>query len=343
MASIFKKEAAMIDFTIKEDFPNCEIEFDQRFSVAEACYNYLAQTKWPDGFICEKCGHDAYWLSSKYIYICRKCEHQYSLTAGTIMHGTKKPITYWFKAMWWFTTRKAGVNAVNLKELLGLGSYHTAWAWLQKLRRCTIRDDREKLSGRVEVDEFFIGGKKPGKRGRGAEGKTVVLVAVERNCALDSETLEPYWIIGRARLQVALDCSAYSIDTFISHNIENGSTVVTDKLGSYRSILSSRYRHVEIEPQDQKDPEKGLYGAHLIASLVKRLIRGTFQCRFEPKYLQNYSDEYVFRFNRRKSKSIGKKFMRIVQQVIKSCKISKKDIQFDLDPISEYFSLGLSG
>lgn len=333
----------MNDFTIAEDFPNCEIEFDQRFMNIDACYEYLARAKWPDGFTCKKCGHNAYWLSSKNIYICKKCEHQVSLTAGTIMHGTKKPITYWFKAMWWFTTRKSGLNAVNLQELLGLGSYHTAWSWLQKLRRCTIRKDREKLSGRVEVDEFFIGGKKPGKRGRGAEGKTIVLVAIERDSVQDPETLNSYLQIGRVRLQVALDCSAYSLETFINHNIENGSKVVTDKLSSYRPVLSQGYRHVAIDPAYQKNPECGLYGVHLIASLVKRLIRGTFQGRFEPKYLQNYLDEYVFRFNRRKSKSIGKKFMRIVQQVISSCKIRKNDIQFDLDPISEYFSLGFSG
>lgn len=332
----------MNNFTITEDFPHSEIEFDQRFSNIDACYEYLAQAKWPDGFICDKCGCNAYWLSAKNIYICKKCEHQFSLTAGTIMHGTKKPITYWFKAMWWFTTRKSGVNAINLKELLGLGSYHTAWSWLHKLRRCTIRNNREKLSGRVEVDEFFIGGKKSGKRGRGAEGKTIVLVAVERYTVKDPYTLNSYWQIGRVRLQVALDCSAYSLETFINHNIEKGSVVVTDKFNSYLPILRQGYHHLSIEPAYQKDPESGLYGVHLISSLVKRLIRGTFQGRFEPKYLQNYLDEYVFRFNRRKSKSIGKKFMRIVQQVIKSCKIREKDIQFDLDPISEYFSLGFN-
>ena len=96
------------------------------------------------------------------------------------MDSSKKPITYWFKAMWWFTTRKSGVNAVNLQQLLGFGSYETAWKWLQNLRRCTIRQDREKLSGRVEADEFFIGGEKSGPRGRGAHGKTIVAVAVER-------------------------------------------------------------------------------------------------------------------------------------------------------------------
>ncbi len=170
----------MTDFTITEDFPKNEIEFDARFSDPKACYDYLFQQKWPDGFICKKCGHRKYWLSSRKLYICTQCQHQHSLTAGTIMDSSKKPITYWFKAMWWFTTRKTGVNAVNLKQLLGFGSYETAWIWLQKLRRCTIRHDREKLSGRVEVDELFIGGQKSGPRGRGAHGKTIVAVAVER-------------------------------------------------------------------------------------------------------------------------------------------------------------------
>jgi hypothetical protein len=142
-------------------------------------------------------------------------------------------------------------------------------------------------------------------------------------------------------MQVALDCTAYLLETFFNHNIESGSTVVTDKLISCRSVLSQGYCHVAIEPAYQKDPGAGLYSAYLISSLVKRLIRGTFQGRFEPKYLQNYLDEYVFRFNRRKSKSIGKK--RIVQQVAKSCNVKKIDIPFDLDPISDYFSLWLCG
>ena len=202
----------MKEFTITEDFPKSEIEFDLRFSNPSACYDYLFSLKWPNGFVCKKCKTETYWVSKRQLYICTKCEHQHSLTAGTIMDSSKKPITYWFKAMWWFTTRRSGVNAVNLKELLGFGSYNTAWHWLQKLRRCTIRKDREKLSGRVEVDEFVIGGQKSGKRGRGAEGKTIVAVAVER---CDKERK-----IGRVRLQVILDYSAYSLETFITENIQ---------------------------------------------------------------------------------------------------------------------------
>jgi hypothetical protein len=170
----------MNEFTITDDFPKSEIEFDARFSKPETCYDYLFKLKWPSGFECKRYGHDRYWFSYRKLYICKHCQFQNSLTADTIMDSSKKPITYCFKAMWWFTTRKSGINAVNLKELLGFGSYGTAWTWLQKLRRSTIRDQREKLSGRVEVDEFFIGAARSGKRVRGAEGKTIVAVAVER-------------------------------------------------------------------------------------------------------------------------------------------------------------------
>ena len=148
--------------------------------------------------------------------------------------------------------------------------------------------------------------------------------------------------MGRIRLHVALDCSAYSLETFIMHNIEAGSMIVTDSWRSYQFIEKKRYRH-EITNQSKIKNKQNLYGVHLVTSLIKRLIRGTYHGRFEPKYLQNYLDEYVFRFNRRKSTSIGKKFMRIVQQAVKSTKITYAQIKWDIDPLSEYFALGLYG
>jgi len=232
------------------------------------------------------------------------------------MHGTKKPITYWFKAMWWFTTRKSGVNAVNLQDLLGLGSYDTAWTWLQKLRRCTIRNDREKLSGIVEVDEFVLGGQKSGKRGRGAEGKTIVLAAVEKQ----------YRRLGRIRLQICKDFSSDSLIPFIEQNVEPGSHIITDGWKGYNSISSTNYSHQVVYWAKRDDKTSVLPGVHLIVSLLKRVLLGTFQGRFDRKHLQCYLDEYVFRFNRRRSKSVGKKFMRILQQVIISIKISREQI-----------------
>lgn len=300
---------------IIEDFPMSEIEFEKRFSTEQACMDYLATMKWPEGFCCQRCGHQEYWISAKRLYICTRCESGYSLTAGTVMHGTKKPLTYWFKAMWWFTTRKSGVNAVNLKELLGLGSYQTAWAWLHKLRRCTVRRSREPLSGNVEVDEFFIGGQKPGKRGRGANGKTIVLAAVEK----DGNRF------GRIRLQVVPDCSGDVLEQFLGTNVIPGSRVCTDGWKGYNFAFKN-YSHDKVIASKKVDKNSVLPGVHRIASLVKRLILGTFQGRFEPKHLQSYMDEYVFRFNRRTSRNIGKKFMRIVQQVSSSTKTTYRQI-----------------
>jgi transposase-like protein len=139
--------------------------------------------------------------------------------------------------------------------------------------------------------------------------------------------------MGRIRFHVALDCSAYSLETFILDNIEPGSIIATDSWRSYNFIDNDQYGHEKTNQSSSKNNEN-LYGVHLVASLIKRLIRGTYHGRFEPKYLQNYLDEYVFRFNRRKSKSIGKKFMRIVQQVVKSVKVTYDEIKWDIDPIS---------
>ena len=166
----------MSDFIITEDFPDNQQEFDERFSEEQVCYDYLFRMRWPQGFNCRRCGHTGFWMSARGTCICCRCEYPQSITAGTILHSTKKPLRAWFKAMWWFTTRKSGVNAVNLKDLLGLGSYNTAWRWLQKLRSCTIRKGRERLSGQVEVDEFYLGGERSGKRDRGAEHKCIVAV-----------------------------------------------------------------------------------------------------------------------------------------------------------------------
>lgn len=142
--------------------------------------------------------------------------------------------------------------------------------------------------------------------------------------------------MGRIRLHIALDCSGYSLETFILDNIEPGSTIATDTWQGYQIIDKEQFVHKPTNQSKTKNIDY-LYGAHLVTTLIKRLIRGTFQGRFEPKYLQNYLDEYVFRFNRRKSRNIGKKFMRIVQQVVRTPKITWKEIMWDVDPISEHF------
>lgn len=147
--------------------------------------------------------------------------------------------------------------------------------------------------------------------------------------------------MGRIRLHVALDCSAYSLETFLLHHVVPGSRIATDGWQSYDTAASTLYTHEKTNLRRSKNYEH-LYGVHLVTSLVKRLIQGTYQGRFDPRYLQNYLDEFVFRFNRRKSRSVGKVFMRLVQQVVRSTKIRWEDIPWDLDPLSEFFATGAS-
>jgi hypothetical protein len=307
----------MEQLTITEDFPKNQAAFDERFNTEEACRNYLFNLRWPHGFICTRCGGKRHWKSGRGLYICYRCEHQHWVTADTIMAGTRKPLIAWFKAMWWFTTRKSGVNAINLKDLLGLGSYNTAWRWLHKLRSCTIRPNREKLSGNVEADEFYLGGEHAGgKRGRGAEHKCAVAIAVERK----------EHQLGRLRLQLIDDCSSGQLVPFVCNNVSQGSVVTTDGWKSYLDLSSVGYIHRQIVRAKVSEKESVLSGAHLVISLIKRVMIGTFQGRFEKKYLQRYLDEYVFRFNRRTTASVGKRFFRIVQQAVTTKASPKKQI-----------------
>lgn len=299
-----------------EDFPKNEVEFDRRFHTEEACLEYLYQLRWPEGFHCVRCGHVKHWITARGLYVCCQCGRQHSVTAGTIFHGTRKSLTLWFKALWWFSTRKSSVNATALKELLGLGSYQTAWCWLQRLRTCTIFPDRSKLSGRVEVDECFFGGERSGKRGRGAGHKCKVAVAVERKGSK----------LGRLRLQVIKRCSTEDLTRFARDNIATGSHITTDGWFAYRGLKEEGFSHQAIVQSKAVGKESALPGVHLVASLLKRVILGTFQGRFDPQYLQRYLDEYVFRFNRRTCTAPGKRFWRIMQQAARSAPVARKSL-----------------
>lgn len=305
-----------------EDFPKNELEFDRRFNKEQACLDYLFQLRWPDGFDCLSCGHTEAWKSTRGLYLCRQCGRQQSVTAGTIFHSTKKPLTAWFKALWWFSTRKSGINAIALQELLGLGSYQTAWNWLQKLRTCTLFPDRESLSGNVEADEFYLGGVRSGKRGRGADNKAKVAIAVERRGQK----------LGRVRIEVIENCSADQLIPFVQSNVVPNSRVATDGWKGYNGLDNAGYVHQKILSGQATNKESVLPGVHLVISLVKRVILGTFHGRLDEPYLQRYLDEYTFRFNRRTSKSVGKKFWRLMQRAVNSLPITNVALQ--LVPIS---------
>lgn len=132
------------------EFPSTALEFDERFGSEEACQAYLTSQRWPDGFRCPACGHGKAWsLARRRLLQCRGCSRQVSLTAGTIFHGSRKPLRMWFKAIFLMTSQRTGTSARNLMRQLGLHSYQTAWTWMHKLRRATVRPDREPLVGQV--------------------------------------------------------------------------------------------------------------------------------------------------------------------------------------------------
>lgn len=289
-----------------EDYPRSLVEFQERFATEQGCQEYLTKLRWPEGFVCPHCGGREAWLTQTALYICQGCRNRTSITSGTIFHRTRKPLRLWFNAMWHITSQKYGANALGLQRVLDLGSYHTAWEWLHRLRRAMVRPGRDRLSGMVEVDETFIGGERPGKRGRGAENKALVVIAVE-----DKEELG----FGRIRLCQVLDASSASLTPFIRDNVEPGSSVRTDGWKGYNHVSQCGYVHVRARDSAIVG-DAALPLAHRIASLLKRWLLGTYQGAVQPSHLDYYLDEYTFRFNRRTSASRGKLFYRLVQQAM---------------------------
>lgn len=279
------------------------LEFEERFGSEAACREYLFSLRWPEGFRCPRCGHDQSWARSNGLFECRQCGFQTSVTAGTVFQDTKKPLRLWFRAMWHVTSQKYGANALGLQRTLGLGSYRTAWAWLQKLRRAMVRPGRDRLSGIIEVDESYVGGQKPGKSGRGAYGKALVLIAAQVEGAR----------VGRVRLGVIADASGASLEPAIQEAVEPAATIRTDGWPGYSRLGERGYTH-EVVRREATVGEDLLPHCHLIASLLKRWLLGMHQGAVSKEHLEYYLDEFTFRFNRRTSKSRGKLFYRLVQQ-----------------------------
>ena len=289
-----------------EDYPRTILEFESRFASEEACREYLVALRWPDGFRCPVCSHPKAWWTGRHLLHCAHCGHQTSATAGTIFQDTHKPLRLWFRAMWYVTSQKHGVSALGLQRVLGLGSYRTAWAWLHKLRRAMVRPGRERLRGAVEVDEVYVGGEHAGKRGRGAAGKSIVVVAAE----------EDGTHIGRIRLLRVPDTSGQSLCGAVAKSVEAGSLIHTDGLSSYNELDSLGYRHAVLRQGSGEIGEDLLPRVHRVASLLKRWLLGTHQGAVEPAHLDYYLDEFTFRFNRRTSGSRGKLFYRLAQQAV---------------------------
>jgi transposase-like protein len=288
-----------------EDYPKTLMEMERRFATEEACRQYLVGLRWPSGFRCPRCEHHKAWQRTDGLFECQKCGHKTSVKAGTIFEKSRKSLVLWFRAIWWLTSQKNGASALNVQRILGLGSYETAWAWLHKLRRAMVRPGRDRLSGSIQVDETYVGGEKPGKRGRGAAGKQLIVIAAQENGDAT----------GRIRLKPVVDASAKSLEAAIQETIEPGSMVKTDGWDGYNGLRALGYRHKVI--RRTADVGKNLLPlCHREASLIKRWLAGTHQGAVSHEHLVYYLDEYTFRFNRRTSSYRGKLFYRLLQNAV---------------------------
>ncbi len=286
-------------------YPRSLREFEARFSTEEACREYLSKLRWSEGFVCPGCGGGQSWSTARGLQVCAECGHQASVTAGTIFEGSHKPLTTWFRAIWWVTSQKTGTSALGLQRVLGTCSYKTAWTWLQKLRRAMVRPGRESLSGRVEVDETYLGGVEKGLPGRKTLKKALIAVAAE----------EDGRAVGRIRMRRIPNASARSLHEFVTGAVETGSVVHTDGWEGYTGLKAKGYTH-EVTPIGGGDASKLLPRVHRVVSLLKRWLLGTHQGAVSREHLDAYLDEFTFRFNRRTSRHRGKLFFRLLQNAV---------------------------
>ena len=300
-------------------FPTNLPEFQRVFPDDAACAIYLESMRWPGGFVCAHCGRmgEPYRFATRpsVVLRCKGCKRNTSLTAGTVMEKTHTPLSTWFWAAYLLTTQTPGVSALQFQRQLGLARYETAFAILHKVRAGMVRPERDAIGDEhpVEVDECLIGGETRGE-GRGVHHKVRVIGAVEvrqrkagtnraarRGVAHDrgiSGKKKVY--AGRLRLEVIADKGATSLNGFVTRNVAVGATVLTDGWTGYNELPARGYAHRPLVlAGDHEKAEAHLPMIHLVFSNLKTWIRGTHHGRIEPRHLQAYLNEYVFRFNRR--------------------------------------------
>jgi transposase-like protein len=272
-------------------FPRTIVEFQERFATEAACLRYLAASRWPEGFICPGCGGRRAWvLDRRHLWECACCHLQTSVTAGTVMHGTRTPLRLWFWAAYLVATHHPGISAKQLQRQLGI-RYETAWLVLHKLRRAMVAPERERLREDVEVDECWIGGVEPGKQGRGPGAKTLVGVAVEVRGTGS----------GRLRLMPLADATKPTLSAFVTATVAPGGLVHTDGWKGYNGLAAAGYRH-DRRSQLAADigEEPFLPRAHRAISNLKAWMLGTHR-GVSKDHLAVYLDEFVFRHNRRRT------------------------------------------
>lgn len=293
-------------------YPRSVGEFQAWFRTDADCLDYLEWLRWPAGFVCPDCGYAGGWRLGDGRFECARCQARTSTTAGTVFDRTRTPLTVWFTACWLLATGKDAISALSLQRALEIGSYQTAWAMLHRLRSVLVRPGRDRLAGTVEVDETYIGGEEPGLRGGRARGKKVLTgIAVEVRAPRG---------LGRCRMAPLADASAASLHAFVADHVEPGATVVSDGWQGYRGLDRLGYVHDRRSQRAARargdDPGELLPAVHRVASLAKRWLLGTHQGSVDEAHLLSYLNEFVFRFNRRRSRSRGLVFYRVLELAV---------------------------
>jgi predicted RNA-binding Zn-ribbon protein involved in translation (DUF1610 family) len=276
-------------------FPRSLIEFRDRFATESACAQYLFERRWPEGFVCPGCGGGRAWLlqTKAFTYECADCGRQTSVTAATIMHASKLPLTIWFWAAFLMATHSNGISALQLQNQLGLGSYRTAWMLCAKLRRAMVNPEREPLGGLVEADETMIPFRTKSDpivvpAGRSGVGKMLVAGAVE----IDGGRPR------RARLNVIKGFGKHELHTFVLGAVAPQTQLVTDDWRSYQNLPGVRHNAITL---GSMAAHIALPWIHRLFSNLKRWGLGVYHGLRKPN-LQHYLDEFVFRFNRRRTR-----------------------------------------
>lgn len=263
-------------------------EYQEQFSDEEDCFKYLFQLRWPNGFVCPKCGGSEYYMIYKHKrFQCKQCRHQTSVTAGTVFHRSHQPLRVLFMAVYLIATSKKGLSAMELRRKLGINGYKTAWLLMQKIRTAMASSGKFLLTRMVEVDETYIGGHREGPRGRGAKDKTLVAIAVETNGST----------MGRAYLKTINSLTMTELEQFVKDHVAITTKVSTDGHKSYGS-LNNDYVHIPVKNSKACSKSDVLPKVHIVVANLKMWLRGTYNC-LPAKHLQRYLDEFVFRFNRR--------------------------------------------
>lgn len=264
------------------------LEWQKRFGKEKACASTIAKYRWPNGFACPACGHNASWyIETRKVYQCSKCKHQTSVTAGTLFHSTNLPLVKWFWAIYFMVSDKRGISAMRLSKQIKV-SWLTARNMLRKLRTAMAHRDSvyRLIEELVEMDDTYIGGQRPGKRGRGAAGKKPVLVAVERK---DKGS-------GFIAMKAVDTLSKETVKDFLKYHIQEGHHIRTDALPAL-NIIEEDHIHEKQKTPPHKAAE-WLPKVHIIIGNLKSFLNGTYH-GVTSKYLQEYLDEFCYRFNRR--------------------------------------------